>query len=85
MKKHIRIYLKYFGFGEQDIIICENCTSIATDVHHLSKKGMGGSKTKDYIENLMGLCRRCHTDAHAYKISQKQLTEIHLTKLKYAT
>ncbi len=26
-------------------------------------KGMGGSKTKDYIENLMAMCRKCHHEA----------------------
>jgi len=26
---------------------------------------MGGSKNKDYIENLMGLCRECHLKAES--------------------
>lgn len=60
MKKHVKIYLDHFGYGEQDFISCEICGKKATDVHHLDNRGMGGSKEKDYIENLMGLCRGCH-------------------------
>lgn len=41
---------------------CEICGSRARDVHHIESRGMGGDPTKkrDVIENLMGLCRRCH-------------------------
>ena len=31
----------------------------------LESRGMGGSKNKDYIENLMGLCRDCHNKAES--------------------
>ena len=37
----------------------------AVDIHHLESRGMGGSKNKDYIENLMGLCRDCHNKAES--------------------
>ena len=29
------------------------------DIHHIERRGMGGGE-KDYIENLMAVCRSCH-------------------------
>lgn len=60
MKKHTSVYLKHFGYGADDFIPCEVCGERAVDIHHISCRGMGGSKTKDEIENLMAVCRSCH-------------------------
>ena len=60
MKKHTKIYLKHFGYGMEDYIPCEVCGSRAVDIHHIDCRGMGGSKSKDEIENLMAVCRSCH-------------------------
>lgn len=62
MKRHTKIYLKFFDYGEQDFIPCEICGTRAVDIHHIDARGMGGDQTgdKDTIENLMGLCRRHH-------------------------
>lgn len=81
MKKYKQIYFFYFGYGEQDFIPCEYCGNEAVDVHHLDNKGMGGSKSKDYIGNLMGLCRECHNKAHSYVKFNNKLKEIHKSKL----
>ena len=63
MKKHIKNYLDFFGYGEQSLIICEmdDCFERAADVHHI--RGRNG-KNKDDIENLIGLCRKHHLKAH---------------------
>ena len=82
MKKHTKIYLNYFGYGEQDIILCEVCGAVSVDIHHIQPKGMGGSKTKDNIENLIALCRNCHNLAHDNKLSKEYLTKLHLKNLK---
>jgi 5-methylcytosine-specific restriction endonuclease McrA len=60
MKKHTKSYLKHFNYGIDDFIPCETCGSRAVDIHHIDCRGMGGSKAKDEIENLMALCRSCH-------------------------
>jgi hypothetical protein len=39
---------------------CELCGGRMVDIHHIDCRGMGGSKDKDKIENLMGLCREHH-------------------------
>ena len=61
MQNHTKVYLDFFGYTEGDFIPCElMCGSVADDIHHIECRGMGGSKTKDVIENLMGLCRKDH-------------------------
>jgi hypothetical protein len=62
MKNHTKIYLKYFGYAQDDYVACEVCDNRAVDIHHIEARGMGGSKDKDLIENLMALCRQCHID-----------------------
>lgn len=60
MKKHVKVYLDHFGYGIEDFIPCEMCGQKAVDIHHIEARGMGGTKTKDKIENLQALCRHCH-------------------------
>jgi hypothetical protein len=58
--------MQFFDYGEQDFVMCEFCQQDrAVDVHHIQSRGMGGSKEKDFIENLMGLCRECHIKAES--------------------
>jgi hypothetical protein len=82
MKTYIKIYFDYYNcYGER--ILCECCENAeAVDIHHIDNKGMGGCKTKDYIENLISLCRMCHEKAHKGIISKERLKEIHLKHLK---
>ena len=66
MKIHTKVYMQFFDYGETDFVMCEFCQQDrAVDIHHLDSRGMGGSKNKDYIENLMGLCRECHIKAES--------------------
>ena len=76
MRNHTKVYLKHCGYwGEY--IPCEICGREAVDIHHIEPRGMGGSKNKDTIENLMGLCRECHSKAESKKISKEELKETH--------
>lgn len=78
MKKHTKVYLDYFGYGEQDFIPCENCGNRAVDVHHIDGRGPG----MDVIENLMGLCRDDHNRAGREKEFNEYLRIIHLEFIK---
>lgn len=72
MKPHVRIYMQYFGYGDQDFIPCEACGAKAVDIHHINGRGKG----KDVISNLMALCRKHHTQAHE-NISKSDMQYIH--------
>lgn len=84
MKKHTRIYLDAMGYDDTDFIPCEVCGAKAQDVHHIEARGMGGSKTKDYIENLMALCRRCHMNHGDIKSKKEFLKCKHVEAMKNA-
>ena len=71
MQKHVKVYMDYFGYGEQDWMPCEWCAGKAVDVHHLEGRGKG----KDVIENLVGLCRSCHVEAHANPEFNRRIKE----------
>ncbi len=81
MRKHTKIYLDHYGYDETDFIPCEICGAKAVDIHHIEAKGMGGSKTKDYIENLIAVCRYCHVKCHSNKAFNNRAKEIHLNNL----
>ena len=78
MRRHTAVYMEGMGYRIGDFMPCEWCGAEANDVHHLIPRGMGGSKTKDYLANLMALCRKCHLDAEARKISRNDLEARHL-------
>lgn len=79
MKKHIKIYLKH---NPENFLPCEVCGAKAVDIHHIDNKGMGGSKMKDYYENLIALCRDCHNKAHNEELTKDYLREIHMKNLQ---
>ena len=80
MKKHTKIYMNYHNYDISDWIACEHCGTTAVDIHHLSGRGLGGSKNKDFIENLIALCRRCHIKAETDKNFNNQLKELNKKK-----
>lgn len=82
MKKHVKVYLDYFGYGAEDFIGCEVCSSRAVDIHHIEARGMGGSKKADTIENVMALCRNCHVEYGDKKQYIDNLKAVHLKKIK---
>ena len=80
MKKHVKIYMDYHDYVLDDVILCTACGSVAVDIHHLEGRKMGGSKNKDFIENLIALCRRCHIKAETDKNFNNQLKELNKKK-----
>ena len=81
MKKHTKLYLKEMGYDETDFIPCEVCGAKAIDIHHIEARGMGGTKKKDTIDNIMALCRNCHYIYGDKKDLKEWLQQIHKCKL----
>lgn len=84
MQKHTKIYMDYFGYDVSDFIFCEirGCGHQAVDINHIEARGMGGSKTKDNIENLMAMCRMHHELYGDKKEWRKLLQVTHLNNMK---
>ena len=84
--KYKQIYWDFFGYSQNEFIPCEVCEQQAVDIHHIDARGMGGdpTKSKDTIENLMALCRNCHTiygDIQIYKDLLRQIHKKWMNKL----
>ena len=77
MRPYTRLYMTKMGYDESDFIPCEVCKSKAVDIHHINARGMGGTGTKDTIENLMALCRTCHVKFGDKKKFIEILQDIH--------
>jgi hypothetical protein len=84
MKAHTKIYLDYFEYTPDEFIPCEVCNSKAVDIHHIECRGMGGSKLKNDIKNLMAVCRECHIKYGDKKKYIEMLEIIHHRKLTQA-
>ena len=78
MKKYTKQYFSYFGYALDDFLPCEVCGNKAVDLHHLDCKGMGGTKDKDNINNVMAVCRQCHLEYGDKKEHMEFLKEKHL-------
>lgn len=61
---------------------CEICGCQAVDLHHIEARGMGGTNTKDTIENLMALCRGHHVQFGDKKQHKEMLIEVHNNFIK---
>lgn len=77
MKKHTKLYFDYFGYTKDCFVACEICGGRAVDIHHIDCRGMGGSKDKDKIQNLMGMCRKHHLEFGDKKQHIEYLKEVH--------
>lgn len=58
---------------------CENCGALSPgqlDPHHLFAKGIGGGGRVDIDENLLALCRRCHSKFHDGNIPRGAFVQI---------
>ncbi len=66
MKRHVKMFMDFWDISTADVTPCFACDGeygVVCDVHHLENRGSGGDPKgkKDTPENLIGLCRRCHT------------------------
>jgi hypothetical protein len=60
MKRHTKLYMTSLGYGIEDFIPSELTASKAVDIHHIRCRGLGSSKKKDTLCNLMALTREEH-------------------------
>lgn len=65
MKKHTKLYFRFFDVDFDPVSGWHDCVSEisglpAVDINHIDCRGMGGSKEKDNIENLMAMTREEH-------------------------
>ena len=72
--------MDYHNYDISDWIACEHCGTTAVDILHIDARGLGSSKKKDFIENLIALCRRCHIKAETDKNFNNQLKELNKKK-----
>ena len=79
MKRYKKIYLEYFGYGEQDHISSEYSGLPAVDIHHLIFRSHGGP---DKIWNLMALTRDEHEKADRNTKFNAELKEKHIQHLQ---
>tara|TARA_R100000030_G_scaffold100860_1_gene94997 strand:- start:308 stop:568 length:261 start_codon:yes stop_codon:yes gene_type:complete len=80
MVNHKKLYCTFFNLDVSDLILCTSCGKVAVDIHHIDARGMGGSH-KDYIENLVALCRKCHDKAESSRSFNKHVRVKHLQKV----
>jgi 5-methylcytosine-specific restriction endonuclease McrA len=80
MQPHIKAYFKYYNYKLQSDILCEVCNSPAVDIHHIEGR-MKHNPELNKVENLIGLCRACHSAAHASKLTKEYLQDIHETNM----
>ena len=83
MKNHTDIYRK-FWWDELTLSQTEQCVVCSqwgADIHHISNKALGSSKCKDYIENLVCLCRKCHDKCHKDKTFNTEVRIINLRNI----
>lgn len=82
MKNYVKVYFDFFGYDTESFIPCEVCGTKAVDIHHIHRRGMGGSKSADNIGNLMAVCRICHIKYGDLKKYKDFLMEVHSDYLK---
>ena len=83
MKNHVDIY-RQFWWDELTLAQTEQCNVCGEwggDIHHLSSRGLGSSKFKNYIENLICLCRNCHLTCHSNKEFNNKARVINLRNI----
>ena len=79
--------MKYYGYTEADSYseLCWYCAkNVWVEVHHIISRGMGGSKLRDTIDNLIPLCRSCHSDSSVINKQKDKLKEIVRRRMKNA-
>lgn len=72
--------MKFFGYDISSFIPCEipGCGLQGVDIHHIERRGMGGSKGGNDISNIMSVCREHHLQYGDKTEFKEWLKEVHL-------
>jgi|GEM_PF-929186 hypothetical protein len=64
MQRHTKIYFVFFGYAPGDFVPSELNFRLATEIHHIKNKGMGGTNNPEinHIENIMAVNRKEHDE-----------------------
>ncbi len=81
MKPYIELYCNFFGIAYGEFLGCEICGTRVTEIHHIHRRGAGGTKLPDEICNLMALCREHHIKYGDKKQFKEYLYYTHLKHL----
>jgi|TARA_R110001592_G_scaffold214698_1_gene467694 hypothetical protein len=84
MKKHIEIYTSFWNpqLTIAQSYQCSWCNNWeGGEVHHILKRGQGGSKCLDYIENLVYLCRYHHEIADKVPAFNQRVRAVNLRQV----
>lgn len=86
MQKHVKVYFQHFWYDFDQVIECECCNEMAVEIHHIIYRSFFGKNKKhlqDVIENLIALCRDCHSKAHGseewftkWELQEKRLNNL---------
>ena len=79
MVRHKKIYLEYFGYGEQDMVPSEYSGLRGEHIHHLIFRSLGGPNE---IWNLICLTGEEHNRAHDDPKFNDLLKRTHAEKLR---
>lgn len=72
MTKHCKNYFEHFGYTIADVILCEVCGVVSSQIHHVVPRSKFGKKRKDeqdHWTNLIALCFLCHDAVHNRDVS----------------
>lgn len=76
MQNHVKNYFEAYGYGEQDIILCERCKAVAVDIHHIVYRSEAPNhELLDHPVNLIAVCRSCHEYYHSDKSNRQELAD----------
>jgi len=76
MKPYTKTYFDFFGFTIADFIPCEICGERAIDIHHIWARSIRKDLV-NAINNIMALCRLCHTEFGDKKEQREYLQSVH--------
>lgn len=88
MQDYVIAYFTGMGFDvsfmtSEDIPSCEmGCGLQIADVHHIDRRGMGGSKKKYCVEEMMGMCREEHQEFGDVRKYRSMLWWFHFIRMK---